>query len=85
MAGRFAGILGPLALAICLVRGVLHRGGMESTISTACLALWGWALVGLVVGAAAQWIVDDSVRAQAAAEWAELKASLKNKTETTAS
>lgn len=81
MAGQFAGVLGPVAFAICAARGALYGGGFESTVFTAWQALVVWTALGLVIGVAAQWIVDDSVRAQGEAEWAALKASLKNKTE----
>ncbi len=85
MAGQYAGVLGPVAFAICLARGALYGGGFESTVLAAWQALVGWTALGLLIGAIAQWIVDDSVRAQAQAEWDALKSSLKTKTEKTAS
>lgn len=83
MAGQFAGVLGPLAFAICVARGALYGGGFESTVYLAWQALMLGTIAGLLIGAVAQWIIDDSVRAQGQAEWDALKTSLKNKTEKT--
>ena len=64
----FAGVLGPLAFLAVVVRGILHNGSSQSTLQTASICLFAFALFGYVCGALAGWIVEDSVRTQVAAE-----------------
>jgi hypothetical protein len=58
----YAGILGPLAMAIVLCRGLKDSGGVEGTLTLAILALVAFAIVGAVLGQIAQATVDESVR-----------------------
>ena len=66
----YAGILGPLALVVVVIRDLRHGGGGQSTMITASLCLLGFAAVGYTLGEIARWIVDDSVRGRAEAELA---------------
>jgi hypothetical protein len=58
----YAGIMGPLAFAAVLLRGLGRGWPMESTLLSAWLALVTMAAVGLVAGRLAKGIVDESVR-----------------------
>jgi len=62
MGRAYAGILGPLAMAVVICRGWLVSGGLEGTLTqaVACLALF--AVVGAILGHLAQTTVDESVR-----------------------
>jgi hypothetical protein len=63
MGRSYAGILGPLAFATAVARGLVEGHGAEATLQTACLALFAFAALGYVLGRVAALIVDDSVRA----------------------
>jgi hypothetical protein len=60
----YAGILGPLAMAIVIGRGLLGSGGVEGTLTTATLALATFAILGAILGHLAQNTIDESVRAR---------------------
>jgi hypothetical protein len=66
----YAGVLGPLAFLISLVRGAVHAVSTNSTVFEATIYLLVFAMIGALVGQIAAWIVDDSVRARLAAEMA---------------
>jgi hypothetical protein len=74
MGRSYAGILGPLAFAVTVLRGMLAGHGAEGTLQTACLAMFAFAALGYVLGRAAALIVDDSVRAGFRAELEALEA-----------
>jgi len=61
MGRSYAGILGLLAFCTVVVRGTIDGAGVESTMKLACLCLFGFALIGLVVGNLASWIVEEAV------------------------
>ena len=58
----YAGILGPLAMAVVICRGWLASGGVESTLSLATIYLVVFSVVGALIGQIAQATVDESVR-----------------------
>ena len=60
----YAGILGPLAMAVVICRGWLDSGGVEGTLTQAIVFLFVFALVGAVLGQVAQATIDESVRAK---------------------
>ena len=60
----YAGILGPLAMAVVICRGWLASGGVEGTLSSATQHLVLFALVGACLGHIAQTTIDESVRAK---------------------
>jgi hypothetical protein len=60
----YAGILGPLAMAVIICRGWLASGGVEATLSSATQHLVFFALVGACLGHIAQSTIDESVRAK---------------------
>lgn len=70
MARIYAGILGLLAFLTCIARGLAHSSGVDSTLWLACGSMLAFAAIGLVVGACAGWIVEDSVGQRLAAQWA---------------
>ena len=70
MARIYAGILGLLAFATVVARGVAHQSSLDSTIWQACGMLFVFAAVGYLIGSTARWIVDDSVRGQLASQMA---------------
>jgi hypothetical protein len=60
----YAGILGPLAMAVVICRGWLSSGGVEGTLTQAIAFLFLFALVGGVLGHIAQAAIDESVRSK---------------------
>lgn len=73
MARTYAGVLGYLGLAVTLLRGALHCGGLEGTLMQALIAMAVLAPVGAVVGAVAEQTVDESVRESLQERLAELE------------
>jgi hypothetical protein len=63
MGRAYAGILGLLAMAVVICRGVIGSGGVASTLTTAITYLAVFSLVGAIIGQLAQATVDESVRA----------------------
>lgn len=57
MARTYAGVLGPLAFAISLSRGLLAGGGIDSVL----WAGWGCLIVFSVIGAVVGWIAETTV------------------------
>lgn len=72
MSAKFAGILGLTAFVAMLVRGLAHARGADATLLSGSLTLFLFAAIGWIIGAVAQWCVDDAVytriEAEAAAE-----------------
>ena len=64
MGRTYAGILGPLAFAIVVARGIWSASGVEATLGFACGALFLFALLGVVAGRLADYLVRESVRTQ---------------------
>ena len=62
------GILGPLAMLTAVLHGIIHGGGVESTLGRAWLALWAFAGLGYVMGSLGEWFVGESVQARIADE-----------------
>jgi MFS-type transporter involved in bile tolerance (Atg22 family) len=60
----YAGILGPLAMAVIIGRGVLGSSGVEGTLTTATIYLLLFAALGAILGQVAEATIDESVRAQ---------------------
>ena len=60
----YAGILGPLAMAVVICRGWLASGGVEGTLTLAIVYLAVFALLGAILGHIAQTTIDESVRAR---------------------
>jgi hypothetical protein len=74
----YAGVLGPLAMAVVICRGWLASGGVESTLSLATTSLVLFSIVGALIGQIAQSTVDESVRSK-------LESQLARQTESTTS
>jgi hypothetical protein len=64
MGRAYAGILGPLAMAVVICRGVMGSGGVQSTLSLATIYLAIFSVVGALVGTIALSTIDESVRAK---------------------
>lgn len=73
MGPRYAGVLGPVAFATLLIRGLRCGATPAATVLAAWLGLLGFAALGYVVGRLAEWIVEQSVRWQFEAELAALE------------
>ena len=74
MGRAYAGILGPLAFAITIARGLALGSGVEGTFLAASAALFLFAAIGYVVGQTADYLVSESVQTQfraAMAAWDE--------------
>lgn len=68
MGRAYAGVLGYLAAALTLARGVIAGGGAETTLLSAIAAMAIFAVVGFVLGTLAQSTVDNAVRQQLEAQ-----------------
>jgi hypothetical protein len=64
MGQTYAGVLGPLAFATTLARGILAGHGLEPTMLAASIALFAFAALGFVTGKLADYLVGESVRWQ---------------------
>jgi hypothetical protein len=62
MGRLYAGIMGFLAMAVVLCRGVKDSAGVEGSLTMATLSMIAFAVVGSVLGHIAQTTVDESVR-----------------------
>ena len=64
MGRTYAGILGPLAFATVLFRGLILGEGAEPTLKLAMICLFAFAILGLVIGRVAEATVLESVKAR---------------------
>jgi hypothetical protein len=64
MARTYAGILGSLAMAVVICRGMIASGGVEGTLTSALMYLALFAAVGATLGHIAQSTVEESVRSK---------------------
>lgn len=64
MGRAYAGILGPLAMIVVILRSVIMSGGVEGTLTTATLYLILFSAIGFILGHLAQLTVDESVRSK---------------------
>lgn len=71
MARDFAGYLGSLGMIVALLRGAVHGGGIDGTILQGVACLASFAVVGAVIGAIAESVVDESVKTQLEKQLAE--------------
>ena len=62
MGRRYAGVLGSLAMAVVILRGLLNSGGAAGTLTMATIAMVVFAAIGAILGRIAQSVVDESVR-----------------------
>jgi hypothetical protein len=62
MGHLYAGVLGSLAMAVVLLRGMLNSSGPVGTLTTATIALVLFAMIGAMLGHIAQSTIDESVR-----------------------
>jgi NhaP-type Na+/H+ or K+/H+ antiporter len=62
MAKRMAGVLSIVVFAFCLLLGLRAGNPFNTIVSRALVGMAGTYVVGLVIGAVAQRMVDESVR-----------------------
>ena len=62
MGRMYAGILGPLAFATTLFRGLILADSVEPTLKLAMICLFAFAAAGFVIGSIAEATVLESVR-----------------------
>ena len=62
MAKRMAGVLSIVVFAFCLLLGLRAGNPFSTIVSRALVGMAGTYVVGLVLGAAAQRMVDENVR-----------------------
>jgi len=60
----YAGVLGPLAMAVVICRGWFGSGDAVGTLSLATVYLAIFSIVGALIGQIAQATIDESVRAK---------------------
>ena len=60
----YAGVLGPLAMAVVICRGWLGSGDAVNTLSLATVYLAIFSIVGALIGQIAQATIDESVRSK---------------------
>ena len=60
----YAGILGPLAMAVVICRGWFGSSGVENTLGQATIYLAIFSVVGALIGQIAQSTIDESVRSK---------------------
>ena len=64
MGRSYAGILGPVAMTVVILRGVAGGAAADATLWSAVLALAGLAVVGWMVGFIAESTIEESVRSK---------------------
>jgi len=62
MGRTYAGILGPLAFATVLFRGLIVSDGAAPTLKLAMICLFAFAILGLVIGRVAEATILESVK-----------------------
>ncbi len=72
MGRSYAGILGLLAFATMVARGVLHSSSASSTCGAAAAMMFVFATIGYVVGRIAENVVTDALKARFANEMTQL-------------
>jgi len=60
----YAGVLGPVAFATILARGLIDAGGVETTLKVATFCLFAFAAIGYVAGRIADFMVFETVHAR---------------------
>jgi hypothetical protein len=83
MGRAYAGTLGPLACGAILARGLVHGGGFEATILSACGGLFLFAGIGYIAGELADLFIRESVATQFQAALATYEAAAKDRPSTT--
>jgi hypothetical protein len=68
MGRTYAGVLGYLAAALTLARGVIAQAGVEGTLMSAVALMATFAVIGFVLGSVAQATIDQAVGQRLAAQ-----------------
>jgi hypothetical protein len=64
----YAGILGSLAMAVTLLRGVMAGGGVDETLVHGLIAMIVFMAIGFTIGAIADWMIEEAVYEQVGQE-----------------
>jgi hypothetical protein len=64
MSNRIAGVLALIAFAASLVAGMVSDNPFATTVARALLAMAGTYVIGLVLGAMGQRMIDENLKAQ---------------------
>jgi hypothetical protein len=75
MGRAYAGILGPLALVLVVLRGLKEQAGLETTLAAALGGLVLFAGLGYLAGRLAEHLVEEAVRTQFTAAMEQWRAS----------
>ena len=78
MGRTLAGVMGPLALIVVVVRSIRYAAPVNDAVLTAVVAMMGFAIVGAVAGRIASAVMADAVREQVASELAAAAATMGN-------
>ena len=78
MGRSYAGILGLLAFATMVARGVLNQSSASSTCGSAAAMLFVFAAIGYVVGRIAENVVTDALKARFAAQMQQMQATMES-------
>ena len=70
MGRALAGVLGPLALVVVIVRSLRHATPTTEAMLTGLVAMFAFAIVGAIAGRVAATVMEDAVRSQVVAELA---------------
>jgi hypothetical protein len=65
MVRRYAAVLGLVAFAVCMVRGIASGGGLEATVGDAIGVMFLLAIVGALAGRIADMIVTEGTGSRA--------------------
>ena len=68
MGRSFAGVLGPIAFAILVFRGLIAGAGAEGTLLAATAGMVAFSAFGYIAGRVAEAVIRDAVQARVAAE-----------------
>ncbi len=64
MANRFAAVAALIVFALCLVLGISADNTFATTVSRALIALAGTFIISLLLGAAAQKMLDENIKSE---------------------
>ena len=78
MGRSYAGVLGPIAFATLVFRGLLAGAGAEGTLLAATAGMVAFSAIGYIAGRVAEAVIRDSVQARVAAEIAAHEESASN-------
>ncbi len=73
MGRTYAGILGLVAFGTVIARSLLRGGNVDTTLMTACGALFAFAALGYIIGSIAERTIVEAIEIQFHARWQALE------------